>query len=379
MSSGLHPYPEDIKTLTSMRYLAAVWVVIFHWKNYFFPSGIAKFPIFTLGFLGVDFFFILSGFVLAHVYMRRQREGRLDYWNFLTRRVARIYPMHFLMLVFMAIFGFVTWHLKMHFVRWDPTKFIALPPGELLREVIGNILMIHGWGAADSLHFNGPSWSISAEWFAYLTFPLSTALLLWGLRRPAHCLAVTVIGTLVYAGVIQLGLHRAVFAMTWNVGILRIIPGFLLGIAIYQFGERYTAGARAIPAFYAALAVTIVLVQLSVPLPIIVLSFGALICLAADSERNGGLKLMCRPFPILLGEVSYAVYMVHFGVGIALYDIVLRNWQNASWPLALALIGLGLALVTAVSWIAHVTFELPMRNWLNARASRIMNPFGARA
>lgn len=367
-------YPADIRILTSLRWFAAAWVVLFHWSNYFPQSGLKSLAVVKYGFLGVDFFFILSGFVLAHVYMARQEQGRLDYWNFLSRRIARIYPMHVLMLVVMIIFGIVSTKANWVFTAWDPGRFVHLPRGELLRETIGNFLLIHAWGAGDALQFNMPSWSISAEWFAYLLFPLVTAVLAPAVRRPALVLAALAIGIVLYFYAVRAAIGLAVFSMTWNVGILRILPEFVLGVALYRFGMRHSAGRSATLGFFAAVAAMLASVLLRLPLPVIVLTFGALILAAADAERNGGLKAACTPFPVLLGEVSYAVYMIHFGFGIALYDLVLPDWQGAGPGTALLLIAAGIVAVTLLAWAAHIWFERPVRDWINANASRIMRP-----
>ena len=162
----------NIRPLTSLRFFAALWVVLFHyWPKLdvaFTPALVAK------GYLGVELFFVLSGFILCHVYLAAAGEGRLKYGAFLWNRLARVYPLHLATLFGMIALGVVAGlagvAIDGEILRWD-----ALP---------ANLLMVQAWGLAPAAAFNHPSWSISAEWFAYLTFP-AFAFVAWRLRaRP---------------------------------------------------------------------------------------------------------------------------------------------------------------------------------------------------
>src|SRR4051794_2329668 len=153
MHDGAH-----IKPLTSLRFFAAYWVVLFHyWPKLavsFTPAFVQK------GYLGVELFFTLSGFILCHVYLTSVGEGRFHYGSFLWARLARVYPLHLATLAGMGLMALAA--LAAGF-RIDPNilSWKALP---------ANVLMVHAWGFAPVAGWNHPSWSISAEWFAYLSF-----------------------------------------------------------------------------------------------------------------------------------------------------------------------------------------------------------------
>src|SRR3569832_1237739 len=159
---------EHLKPLTSMRFFAAMWVVLYHyWPNLdpHTPALVSK------GYLGVELFFVLSGFILCHVYLQGAGEGRFKYGSFPWARLARVYPLHLATLLgvgAMAV-GAAAVGIQHHN---DIANWSVLP---------ANLLLVHAWGFAKAAAWNHPSWSISAEWFAYLTFP-AFAWIAWRLR-----------------------------------------------------------------------------------------------------------------------------------------------------------------------------------------------------
>lgn len=367
-------YPADIRTLTSLRYFAALWVVLFHWSAYFPGTVLSESRLVKQGYLGVDFFFVLSGFILCHVYLRRMLEGRLDYWNFISRRFARIYPMHVLTLCGMVVFGVLARHFHLTFAGpWSPAEFFDLPSGELPREFMGHLMMIHAWGAGDGLHFNAPSWSISAEMFAYLMFPIFVFGLSAARRHPWPVLVATVAFVVIYATVLGVVAHREVFEMSWNIGLLRIIPDFALGVALYWLGLRQSAGPLyARIGVAGTLALAVLLLATGAPTVAVVLTLAAFIWFCADAERWGGLGLIRGNFAVLLGEVSYSVYMLHFPVGILLLGYAFQGWIGAGLPNQIALTSVAVVVVTVLSYLTHRFVEIPARTFLNRKATAVM-------
>ena len=212
--------PQNLKPLTAMRFVAAMWVVSFH---YWPGLGLAMPNLVAKGYLGVELFFVLSGFILSHVYLRSFGEGRVTYGGVLWARLARIYPVHLVTLAGMA-------------ALIAAATAIGLKAGD--KVLIGSSLpaqltLTQAWGFAPGGGWNHPSWSISAEWFAYLTFP-AFAWAAWRLRaRPVVAvllaLAVGIALNLGFEHLAGLPLTRATIA--W--GALRIVPCFALGCAIF--------------------------------------------------------------------------------------------------------------------------------------------------
>lgn len=374
LNAGMTPYPAEIRILTSLRYLAAAWVVFFHWSSYFPDTALPGNPLIRSGFLGVDFFFILSGFVLSHVYIKRTVEGRLDYWNFISRRFARIYPMHFLTLGAMIVFGVVAHRLALTFAGpWSPDEFLALASGEAPRELFGNLLLIHAWGAGDGLHFNAPSWSISAEWFAYLLFPILAVMVFARRLRAGTMLGLIAIGIIIFGTVVEAAARRSVFEMSWNIGVLRIAPDFIYGIALYRFGQIFSLGRKAAAVTLTASFMAIVLgAYAAIPLQLMVLNFGLFIFSGADLERCGGAGLFRNGFFVLLGEISYSLYMVHFPFGIVVFGLIIQPGQSATAMGGIALIAVMIAAATGLSYLTYRFVEVPTRDLINRGSARII-------
>jgi peptidoglycan/LPS O-acetylase OafA/YrhL len=374
------PYSAVIHSLTSLRFVAAAWVVVFHFKEFFKGTALDTSPFANYGFLGVDFFFVLSGFVLAHVYLPKLRGGgggRFDYWNFLVRRVGRVYPLHVLTLVVTLALSIIAAKAGVTYTEWDLGEWMTLPKGDILRGLFAHLTMIHAWGSTKGLLFNLPSWSISAEWFVYLLFPVFALFMRPLLRWPAALLAVSVALLLVLNTGMLITAKTELLRATWNFGAVRIVPEFAIGIALYRFGERYSLGAMgALAGFVATLAALIAAMWLGAPYVVIVLLLAAIVALCADAERHGGLKAMQRPFPVLLGEISYSVYLWHFPLGVLAFDALLAGRGEVGGLAGLGLIAAVLAGVTFVSWLSYRFVEIPARKVIIAAGDRLASPAG---
>src|SRR5687768_4766570 len=219
---------REISSLTGLRFVMAFWVLLYHAKD--FSSGLF-FDLFRKGYLGVDFFFVLSGFILSYAYEKQFLEStpeKKTFGNYLRNRFARIYPVHFFTLIFSIIFlnalrawGGLTYHM---------------PYGELPF----HFLLLHAWGFINPLYWNDPSWSISAEWFAYiLIFPLNTFLIRKYGRKMSMLTAI--IGMIVLLFVSEILLDRPGFIRHARYGIVRILPEFLLGMSMYLYRSELLA------------------------------------------------------------------------------------------------------------------------------------------
>ena len=166
---------RQLSSLTPLRGLAALWVVLYHYCGtaQFFPNLDVtphSYPI-SKGYLAVDMFFVLSGFVMAHVYRRAFSEGVTEHYrSFLVARIARLYPPHiFILLLFVATAAASQF---MGGLATGSFESIPLTGPRSWGAIIANIFMLQGL-LAGQLSWNYPTWSISVEFMAYLAFPFA--------------------------------------------------------------------------------------------------------------------------------------------------------------------------------------------------------------
>ena len=352
--------PVDLRPLTALRFMAALWVVLYtFWPNLdvsFMPNLAAK------GYLGVELFFILSGFILSHVYLNAFAEKRFSYRGFLWARIARVYPLHVFTLLGVMALGLAAVAVGMN-IDASVLSWKSLP---------AHLLMLHAWGFASEAGWNHPSWSISAEWFAYLAFPLF-ALAAWPLRKRPW---VATAG----AAVFLMGLYAAFerFAgfplteATFRWGALRIVPCFAYGCALYLVYRRAPlprAGLLAISAAIVMVASASVLAWDAIT----VLAAGLLI-LALASIPDGRAGWLGSKPAVYLGEISYSVYMVCAPWQILAVNLAARATGADDKRLhVLVWLGIILGLIVAAAATYHL-IERPARKALRAMADRRRPP-----
>lgn len=289
--------PPDLRALTTLRFLAALWVVLFsawpHLDVDFVPVAV------TRGYLGVEVFFVLSGFILSHVYLEAAGRRRgFSYGGFLWARIARVYPLHLVTLAGMIGLG-------------AAATLAGLTVSESLidwRSLPAHLSLTHAWGLASSAAFNHPSWSISAEWFAYLGFP-AYALAAWRMReRPRLAAALVAGGALALYAAFEALAGFPLTEATFRWGALRIVPCFALGCALYLIHRRAPvphAGRVALAGAAGLLAST----SLGLWDPLAVLCAGAVI-LGLGGLDNARAGVLASRAGVYLGEISYSIYMV---------------------------------------------------------------------
>jgi peptidoglycan/LPS O-acetylase OafA/YrhL len=348
------PFDRDIAALTSLRFFAAFMVVLLHFRLALPYDLDARTPIFAKGYLAVDFFFVLSGFIIAHVYLGAVTRGSFSAWGFIVKRFARLYPLHLATLC--AYIGLMVAYELLGLTPKEPERYDAAA-------IPANLLMVHAWGTVGKLTFNSPSWSISAEWFAYLLFiPLAHAIV----RSRVGPVALALAAAAVYGAatlIAEAALGQELMRLHWNFGIVRIVPEFLIGVAAYRIGCAYDVGRGLARMVVAAAAVLILAVghfdlspYLMVPL------FGLLILAVAVRARAGVRGALDRGALVYLGEISYSTYMVH----ALCYTLYFNGLERLLPPQTYADLVIpiwfgGLALVVAASVASYHLVEVPGR------------------
>jgi len=360
-----------------LRGYAALWVVLshvsytdslsmplatrLHWKL----EGILRHE-----YLAVDLFFILSGFVLTHAHARELDEGtnRRSYGRFLLLRLARVYPLHILALVHAALIA------------------VVVPSG--LENTVGSfvlqLLLMASWGFCKTLSWNGPAWSLSSEWLAYLALPLMI-MVTAGLRGVRSQLAAL--------GALILLYGLLFFGFLWSLTLLfevnigngagangRVLLGVAFGCILRRLYDEKSV--QALP--------WTVLFWLSLPLAAACMtdlsgrrldnSLWAFLAtmftvFAAACASPRGLFPFTSRVPVYLGEISYAVYIFHYPVLLTLrwlFGARLDGLATTTSEGGARLVILGsVVVVVIVAVIAHHLVEKPARNlarrWIDRR------------
>jgi peptidoglycan/LPS O-acetylase OafA/YrhL len=310
----------EIVAMTSMRGVAAALVVAYHLKDGGRESWVRG------GYLWVDFFFILSGFIMAYVYGHAfEREVCISkYRTFLGKRIARIYPLHLFTLCACVAFG-------------------ILGAGSCVGGVHGfftNLFLVHAWGTEHDLTWNRPSWSISAEFGFYLVFPF-IARMIAATPRLLHAIAPIAL----FGGLVLIVHETGTLNVTYDYALIRCILEATMGILLYQVARDPAPTVKWLatrdwvrwPILFAPL----VLMQLHVHEVAIVAGFALMILPLAFAD--GSLDRFLRWAPIRhAGVVSYSLYMCHFLVLIFLGKVLKR------WHLSPSHDDLGIATLVAV-------------------------------
>ncbi len=347
----------EIKSLTALRFLAAFYVSLFHVHNF---SGIdlGALNIFlSNGYLAVDFFFVLSGFILAYTYAQSYIDKTFSYKEFVIKRIARVYPVHlvclFLMIGIYAISNAASYQLEQH-----TTDFY---------DFILNLSMLHSWGLNNHLTYNEPSWSISAEFFAYIMFPIC---MLCALKlNPSTIL---MIGSGVFFFVyfaLFLGFDMSLNEYHPKTSLIRVIIEFFIGISLFLFFKRYKLNKK-ISNYIVFFTVALLFLLINKGLDFFCVPiFAALIYLFAEHQRQGNVSLFDSTIFNYLGRISYSFYMVHYVVWVGFLHVFLGSYMELmSADLTNSQIWIYLCLTMILffplAMLMHHCIELPARKWM---------------
>lgn len=342
---------REFVLLDVLRFVAALCILVFHFEIFALKG--APLPQRWFGGLdaAVDFFFVLSGFVIAHSAAGRLDTAR-DYAAFMLRRIARLYPLHIatLGLAIALAFGASLAGIRLG----EPARYdLAYLPA--------NLLLTQAWGFHDRLTFNLVSWSISAEWFLYLTFPLT----FWIARSLGFgaSIAALVVWFLAIRIAEQHFGWQAWNDRTYNFAMIRALPAFFLGAALWVFWNQRLSDRRCSPALVLGLfAAAVVMMALRVPNELLIAAFAVIVVTGAMAEEARP-KESEAALARLLGGASYGLYMWHHLLGGLVFA--------ALKPRGAAMIVVALLIATVVSLAASVLsyrwFERPAQRAILVR------------
>jgi peptidoglycan/LPS O-acetylase OafA/YrhL len=337
--------------LDGLRGVAALLVVIFHFMEAHFPVY-AQLPVHH-GYLAVDFFFLLSGFVVGYAY--DDRWGKMSVWAFFRTRLIRLHPM----VIFAILLGAVCFW-------FDP--FLVKPAGFHLLKLIGFTLLaltllpspdVRGWGETHSL--NGPCWSLLQEYIANIAYAL--------FGRKLNRIALWILVVLSGAVLTAIAVKRGDVATGWGfssfgIGVARMAFPFFAGLLLFRSGHRLKVPA---PFVLCSLALVVLFILPTTRFnglyesACIILAFPLIVAAGASADVKGSMAKVCQFF----GDISYPLYITHYPL-IYLYTGWIYRHHPKPHQIALVATILGIVMI-ALAYGAMKLYDAPVRAWLKRR------------
>jgi peptidoglycan/LPS O-acetylase OafA/YrhL len=344
--------------LDSLRALAAIGVVGWHYTNHFgaAPFHTLMLPFYRYGLILVDFFFVLSGFVLARTYWTDDRSGRFAL-N-LRDRIARIYPLHLTTLLFVALMQWVL----VHKLRSAPFIYHFNDK----QDFVLNLLLLNMTGLERGFSFNAPAWSISTEFVINIIFLLSITLSRTAAKTMLTLLFLISLGVVLRNGLIA----HASFVYIDN-DIFRTALGFTVGIATNRLNETNGNLLNSKPGVADTMAVASVISILYYcakgqfgmlgNLTMDMLCFPTLI-LGVIHGRFIKSLLLLKPL-VYMGMISYSIYLVHFPLQLAVHLVSIATNVEMPYDHSYFLVGFLLTTIALASF-TYRFIELPGKKLL---------------
>lgn len=335
-----------INTLTSLRLIFALMVFGAHC---YVIDDIFNLHFFKEGFVGVSFFFVLSGFIIAYNYQKKLSESKLTKRDFWVARIARIYPLHWLtLLVAIVLGGYV---VASGYADWGKHFFASLT---LTNAYIPK--------ADYFFSFNSPSWSLCCEQLFYLCFPFLVPLA----KNYKSLLYVF----LVSAILIVIGMYFTPendIKGYWYVNPITRFPDFIAGMLVFQWYERLknknitSHQGSIIEIASIVLFLVFYLCAAEIPkvyryscyywLPV------ALILISFSLQKGFVSRLLSNRFLVIGGEISYSFYLIHLFVLLSYTEWQKESNFHIAWYISVPVL---FCVIVLLSLLSYYYFEKPM-------------------
>ena len=339
-----------INTLTSLRIFFALMVFGAH--CYVLDTSFDA-HFFKEGFVGVSFFFILSGFIIAYNYQKKLSEKTISKRTFWIARIARIYPLHLLTLLIAAcIGGYVQYSDTADWIKHFAASAFLLQPF---------------FPSADYFFsFNSPSWSLGCEQLFYFCFPLVIPFL----TNKRNLYATLFICLPVMLIAMHLTPEEQIKAY-WYVNPLTRLPDFLVGVLLYRLyqsihdkkishsaGTLLEAGAVALFFIFYFCAADIPKVYRYscyywLPVSLVILVFSI--------QRGYLSRLLSGRILVIGGEISYSFYLIHLFIILTYTQMAAHYQWQIPWTISVPVI---FSITIALSLLSYYYFEKPANKWV---------------
>ncbi|RYY57693.1 MAG: acyltransferase [Chitinophagaceae bacterium] len=343
---------QHFEVLDGLRGIAAISVVVFHFMEIAVPDYHDNFI--AHAYLAVDFFFCLSGFVVAYAYDGRLPQ--LGVWNFIKLRLIRLHPL----VVFMAVVGLIVFLL-------DPFSDIWRKYSSQLGLLFGSSALMVPYPIvterySNLFHLNPPTWSLFWEYIANVFY----ALVLIRVQKWMLWLLVILSAVWLYIESWRLGnLSIGWGGDTFRGGIPRVAFAFMAGVLVFRL--KWVIRSNIGFWILALLLMLMFLIPFSagpnryIDPTIVLVLCPLLVALGAGTAAHGLVKKACQ----FLGEISYPLYMIHYPFVWVFFSYVERNKPGIGEMTVV--MAVATILLTALSYVVLKWVDEPMRRYLKRK------------
>ncbi|WP_081055096.1 acyltransferase family protein [Burkholderia vietnamiensis] len=341
-----------IKSFEGLRGAAAFLVVIYHVK------ALHGIPLIKGGYLSVDLFFVLSGYVMCVSYGDRLTSFA-EFSKYMYSRLARLLPL--------LLFAYLAYFIVANVV--DPAGAVILPSSA---EILATITMIFGLGLPNIHIYNFASWSISTEFYAYVVFGVLWVVVSNRCRAPISLMIALVCYVFIfYVDLVKNGCGVGAKACLDNVAssgaMIRCLAGFFTGVAVYHFKQGRGFSRMRMSGYGEAVIAVASMVLIATSTKYGVLAFAAplafAILIGLLSADNGIVSnLLNFAVPQMLGRLSYSMYLLHMPL-LLVFEPVMGVVVNFRFFVILVLYFI---VLISISYVTNVLIEMPGRRGMIA-------------
>ena len=349
--------------LDALRFLAALFIVLYHVAERAPVSLFSLSPAFGRGYLATDFFLMLSGYVLARTYGPRVLSADVDTLTFLKRRLQRIWPPHLVMLTLFVAFFVSTTVVGLapqnpQWFQWD--------------QLLPQVFLVQAWFVPGTSGWNIPTWTLSALIVAYALFPL-----VWrkvaATKRPVQLLAMGVCAWVAidFAALMAFGVHG--YQLPLRFGLIRGVPLFMLGLLVARLPVTALARQQALPLAAATLGIVFGIQALGNFDHFSLALLGFLIYTAGASRPRAW------RWAGAAGKLSFSLFLTNSLTAALWFGVVRMAEARLGLPIAAewALWATAIPATIVVAWLFEKRVDAPLQTWIKNRRARVKTPVAA--
>ncbi len=360
--------------LDGLRGVAALMVVWYHiFEGFAFAEG-SSIGFFNHGYLAVDLFFMLSGFVISYSYDDRMGK-ELTIGKFIKRRLVRLHPM----VIMGAVVGMIAFLIQGG-IKWDGSGNSA---GWIVTAFVAALFLFPAWpgakydirGNGEMFPLNGPCWSLFFEYIGSFLY----ALFIWRLPKRFLTLFCAAMGLILYwfaltdqSGYGMIGVGWTLDGANFFGGLIRMLFPFTLGMVLSRnFRPTKVKGVFWIAALLLFILFSVPFIESRGGIPfnsiyelaIISIAFPLIVWFGASDTITSRLSLSICKF---LGDISYPLYITHYPVMYLFYSWLIEKrlyTLSETWPAVI----LAIALSITIGYLSMRFYETPVRRWLSGK------------